>query len=140
MDASVSLQLVWASLSPLSSPSVSLACVHVPWLPGWPWHPRASVHLFHLTACTLCHGDYLFFFWLCQEGCVRCPSLSAPSHLGTWVRPCAARVGCTGWVCLPHHTWVPGPTLCAARVGCTAWVCRTTLGFRNLLSVWGHSP
>ena len=31
---------------------------------------RGYVNLFHLTACTLCLGGCLVFFWLCRDGCV----------------------------------------------------------------------
>ena len=38
--------------------------------PGRPLRPGVYVNLFHLTACTLCLGGCLFFFWLCRDGCV----------------------------------------------------------------------
>ena len=38
--------------------------------PGRPLPPGVYVNLFHLTACTLCLGGCLFFFWLCRDGCV----------------------------------------------------------------------
>ena len=184
MDPSLSQQLVWGSLRPLSSHSVSWACAHLSQLPGCtrcvtglvrtclssPSAHSASrglcalvsapcacllrlgvyVHLFRLAACTLCPGVYFFFFPLCREGRLRCPSLHAsplsapqsrPLHrlcLSAWAHPLCCLLArfvrpiTLGYLGLPSVL----QGLCAlARC-----VCCTTLGFWSLPSVCGHSP
>ena len=58
---SVSLRIVWDSLRLLSFPSVS-----------WGLCALVSSHCLHSLS-----WGCLFFFQLCREGCVRCPSLYA---------------------------------------------------------------
>ena len=83
--------------------------------PGWPLRCGASVDLFRLTAYILGRRGFLSF-WLCREGCVRCPSLYASPLRAPLSRPLRR-------LCLPHHTRLPGPALCTARVVCAGWAC-----------------
>ena len=52
------------------------------------------VQLFRLTANPLCHGVSVFFFWLCWEGCVLCPSLHASPVLAPWAHSAMAVFVC----------------------------------------------
>ena len=102
--------------------------------PGWPLRRGASVDIFRLTACILGRRGYLFFFWLCREGCVRCPSLYASALWAPLSRPLrrlclSAASHSATWAC---------PLYCK---GCVRWfVCRAILGPGSQPSVWGHSP
>ena len=90
---------------------------------GWALHCGVCVHLFCLTTFPLCHGAYVFFFQLCHEGCVHCPSLYASPLFAPCFHPLHGQ-GCVHyWDLYLCHSRLPGPTLCAARVVCTGWVC-----------------
>ena len=118
MDPSASLQLVWASLSPLSSQSVSQGCVHL----------AQSLRSAFCVAglCALVSASWTglgiaglvwtgffvpglsFFFSSCAWRVVWAARLYASPLMAPQSRPC------TRWVCLPA-TWAC--TLC-----CKGWV------------------
>ena len=138
LDPSVLHQLVWGSLSPLSSPLCHGPCVHLfqlPRLVSAQWgqcglvsapcaHPLrlgVYVHLFRLTACTLCPGGYFFLFLLCLEGPVHCPSLYDSPLSAPQFRPLHR-------LCL--SVWAHPLCYALAR-----FVCPITLGYLGLPSV-----
>ena len=90
---------------------------------GWALHCGVCVHLFCLITFPLCHGANVFFFQLCHEGCVHCPSLYASLLFVPWSHLLHVQ-GCMHyWDLFLCHTRLPGPILYAARVMCTGWVC-----------------
>ena len=114
------------------------------------WH-GVYVHLFHFTACTLCHGGYFPFFQLCRKRVVCAAQICMPP---LYWHPSPAL--CTCCIC-----WLPGSALCAALArfvfpvtlsylglpsvlqglcALAGFVCHTTLGSKSLPSVWGPSP
>ena len=119
---SVSWKLVWASLSPLGSPSTlrglcaflsshqvcplcGSACVHLSWLPG------PAVCVAGLCALVLAPWAYCL---CCRLVCTCLGSPGLPSVLqglcvlllAPWAALCAMRLVCTGEVCM---LWLSGP-------------------------------
>ena len=109
---------------------------------------RGYVNLFHLTACTLCRGGYLFFFWLCWKGCMHCPSLyasplSAPQsrplhrlclsagYLGPPSVPCSTLAR---FVCGVTLSYLGLPSVLQGLCALAGFVCRTSLGSSHRLA------
>ena len=108
---------MWASLSPLSSPSVSRGlCALVFTLQAHPLCYRACVHLSWLMGPALCIEGFVCTCFgspahpLCHRACVSFFWLPGPTFSAT-------RVVCTVEVCTPLHSRHPGPALCGASMG-----------------------
>ena len=113
---------------------VSATCV------GFPQPPKLTLYVTGLCARVLASWAGL---GIPEPVCTCFTSLPALFATGVICSffGCVRRVVCAAQVCLPHHTWVPGPALVLQGLGALpGFVCRTTLGSPSPLSVWGHSP
>ena len=143
MDPSLSQQLVWGSLRPLSSHSVSWACAHLSQLPGCtrcvtglvrtclssPGTHSSSRGLCALVSAprvhTLRHGACAHLFQLpvpafcvSEFTCicfVSLPALFVQGFIFSSFR-CAGRVVCAAQVCMPPLFQHPSPALCTGCV------------------------
>ena len=141
---------MWASLSPLSSPSVSQGCVHLTLS-----SPRSTLSRGLVCTCLIFAGAHSASSWgscalvssqclhslswgllvllaVSQKSCVRYPSLYA-SPLSE-PQSCPLRGLCLS------ASYVGLPSVLKRLCVLVGFVGHTTLGSPNLPSVWGQSP